>query len=101
MERLIQYSWPGNIRELQNVLERTMNKSTHPYLTEADLPEEIFQWSISGDTLLPLYNLDELQRDSIITAIHTYNGNITKAAKSIGISRSTLYRKMKKYNITF
>jgi sigma-54 dependent transcriptional regulator, acetoin dehydrogenase operon transcriptional activator AcoR len=98
IQELIQYSWPGNIRELQNILERTINKNTKNTLTVHDLPDEIYEKSHLKDSTVTL-NRHELKKQSIIHALNLFNGNISKAAKYLGIARSTFYRQMKKYQI--
>ncbi|RAK18243.1 PAS domain S-box-containing protein [Anoxybacillus vitaminiphilus] len=101
LQALIQYDWPGNIRELQNILERTLNRSTKPVLSAEDLPEEVFQMFSGQKTEEMLVHRDDIKKQSIIQALRLFNGNITKAAKHLGISRSTFYRQMRKFNIPY
>jgi transcriptional regulator with PAS, ATPase and Fis domain len=101
LEALIQYDWPGNIRELQNILERTLNRNTKPILSAKDLPEEVFQMFPGQKKAEMLVHRDEIKKQSIIQALRLCNGNITKAAKHLGISRSTFYRQMKKFGIPY
>lgn len=97
---LMQYSWPGNIRELQNILERTMNKSLKDHLTSQDLPSEIFEKKEQhkNENTIVL-DRNQLKKQAIIHALERSKGNILHAAKYLGIARSTLYRQMKKFNI--
>jgi sigma-54 dependent transcriptional regulator, acetoin dehydrogenase operon transcriptional activator AcoR len=97
---LMQYSWPGNIRELQNILERTMNKSLKDHLTSQDLPSEIFEKKEQHkkEDMIVL-DRNQLKKQAIIHALEKSKGNILHAAKYLGIARSTLYRQMKKFNI--
>ncbi|UAC47779.1 sigma-54-dependent Fis family transcriptional regulator [Bacillus aquiflavi] len=98
---LMEYRWPGNIRELQNILERILNKKEDHLLMPEDLPEEIFSTKqFKKDTGWPL-NKDDMKKQALMQSIRLYNGNFRKAAKHLGISRSTLYRQLKKYNIPY
>lgn len=101
LQALIQYDWPGNIRELQNVLERTLNRNTKSILSAKDLPEELFQPFLSQAKEEMEIHKDDIKKRSLIQALHLFNGNITKAAEHLGISRSTFYRQMKKYKISY
>lgn len=107
------YDWPGNIRELQNVVERILLVSEDGFITKEHLPREIIKTAreTSGDEAQShapwLSNRDmrkkyalEQEREQILKALDDQGGNISKAAASLGISRSTLYRKMKGYYIT-
>nr|WP_044895326.1 sigma-54-dependent Fis family transcriptional regulator [Bacillus alveayuensis] len=100
-EALIQYDWPGNIRELQNILERTLNRHTQSVLSAKDLPEEVFQMFSGSKKMEMFVHRDDIKKQSIVQALHLFNGNITKAARYLGISRSTFYRQMKKFKIPY
>ncbi|ODG89807.1 MULTISPECIES: sigma 54-interacting transcriptional regulator [Bacillaceae] len=98
---LLQYDWPGNVREMRNVIERLVLLSVEGTITIGALPPKLLQ-----STLLPTVNDDSLQDDlndfeknKIIEAIQTEEGNKQAAAKKLGISRATLYNKMKKLKI--
>jgi transcriptional regulator with PAS, ATPase and Fis domain len=100
MELLKNYEWPGNVRELQNFLERAMVKSTTSELTLDLFTEEIRGMNNSrndGPVVLP--KKDELKKKALLESIQIYNGNFSKAAKSLGISRSTLYRQLERFKI--
>ncbi|MFZ5631340.1 MAG: sigma-54-dependent Fis family transcriptional regulator [Bacillota bacterium] len=95
IETLKNYPWPGNVRELQNVLERAVNISQGPTLALADLPSDLKLAESKGSFLsMELYEQEMIKN---ILALH--NGNISRAAGELGIARSTLYRKIYKYNI--
>lgn len=102
--------WPGNIRELVNVIECMCYMSSNEVLTNEDLPAG-YQ---PGESLMntepmhnnndcpqssSLSNLDIAEQQAIENAIREFGGNITQAAKNLGIAKGTLYRKMKKYNL--
>ncbi|MDX2245989.1 MAG: sigma-54 dependent transcriptional regulator [Bacteroidia bacterium] len=95
IRKLQQHSWPGNIRELQHALERAIIMED----LESILPEEISPNPYSGAENPPEedYNLEEVEKSAIKHAISKHNGNISKAAKELGLGRTTLYRKMTKY----
>ena len=99
--------WPGNIRELVNVIECMCYMSSNETLTTEDLPAgyqpgESLVSGISPDqnqSSQSLSNLDIAEQQAIENAINEFSGNITQAAKNLGIAKGTLYRKMKKYNL--
>ncbi|MGI6488034.1 MAG: sigma-54-dependent Fis family transcriptional regulator [Syntrophomonadaceae bacterium] len=103
MER---YSWPGNVRELRNVIERMVILARGSVITVQDLPEEIVNtrgeiMDSSPDTSdeKPTLLLRDVERMTIIEALEVCEGNISEAARQLGIGRNTLYRKMKEYEI--
>ena len=91
IKALTEYYWPGNVRELQNVIERAVVLSKGRLITSKDLG-----FNRLGAEVIPL---NELKKDSIIEALNATNGNVKKAAELLGISRRTLHRYIKKYNI--
>ena len=96
LSALKEYEWPGNVRELRHTLEKAV------ILTDADVIEvENLALSMSGKLRVGsgLKTLDDIERDALINALNTYGGNIVHAAKALGITRQTLYNKMKKYGI--
>lgn len=100
MEKLVAYSWRGNIRELENVIERMVILSYEDVIKATCLPKEIsFEAVIHNNYVLPEggINLDELEKDLIIQALQRTEYNQTKAAKLLGISRHTLIYRMDKY----
>ena len=99
IERLCDYAWPGNIRELSHVIERAviLCRSTEIAESHIMLPE-------SKTTVLErqdesLRTLDDIEFDMIKKALHKYQGHISKAATALGISRNALYRRMEKYGL--
>ena len=93
---LQKYTWPGNIRELQHAVERAVILSEHTTLQKSD-----FVLSATADVApgVEAFNLDEVERKTILAAIQKYNGNLSKVAKELGVGRTTLYRKMEKYGL--
>jgi DNA-binding NtrC family response regulator len=94
--QLQQYEWPGNIRELQHAMERAVILSQGKVL----MPKDVFVKTPAQDQQLNTgYNLEEMERNIITQAMKKVNGNITEAAKELGLSRAALYRRLEKYNI--
>ncbi|QCR22437.1 sigma-54 dependent transcriptional regulator [Pontibacter sp. SGAir0037] len=99
LEKLQRYTWPGNVRELQHVLERASIMSDNRELQPDDfffMPEEEF--NVHAATTTPdAQSLDDLERDAVQRAMQKHDGNISKAAKELGLSRGALYRRLEKY----
>lgn len=95
-QQLRQYEWPGNIRELQHAMERAIILSQGKVL----MPKDVFVKNpVQDQSLNTGYNLEEMERNIITQAMKKCNGNITEAAKELGLSRAALYRRLEKYNI--
>ncbi len=100
MDILLNYDWPGNVRELNNVIERAINISTGNTLTEDLLPPEIKRDSQEYIKLWEEHpSKDILEEQLIRNYLNKYGNNRSKVAQELGISRSSLYRKMTKYAI--
>jgi len=103
LEKLKSFSWPGNVRELGNAIERAINLAANDSLLKAehfdfaDLYAEA--QAPSAQDGAPLRSLEAVEKETICNAVAFYKGNIHRAANSLGISRNTLYRKMKEYGI--
>lgn len=99
--RLTQYDWPGNIRELESVVERAVLFCTGNVLTPDCLPEE-FQ-SLSGTStkfiIPPLVPMEEIEREAIMQTLERTSGNVKKSAQILHFPRPTFYRKLKKFGI--
>jgi transcriptional regulator of acetoin/glycerol metabolism len=97
MSRLKRYAWPGNIRELQHAIERAVIMTDSDTLQESDFlyRRTLSSLSNSNDTL----NLDEVEKTAIAKALQLHNGNISKAADELGLTRASLYRRMEKYGL--
>ena len=100
MDHLLRYDWPGNVRELENVLERAINFTDAGEKIKAkNLPERI-TGSMVSRTVMPLKELmDNTEKDAIKDALLRCRNCKAKAANELGISRTTLYEKMMKYEI--
>ena len=95
LKHLTNYSWPGNIRELKNTIERGVILSNNKNLTIDNLGISGFIDLSSTNTL----NLEENEKKLIKKALQKSNGNISKAAKELGIDRNALYRRLAKYDL--
>lgn len=93
------HQWPGNIRELQNVLERAVNVATGNTIEPSDLPDFMFgsEQNLTKHTIMPL---EKYEKQLILSLMEENKGNRTKVAQALGISRTTLYRKMYEYKIS-
>ncbi|RWR12218.1 sigma-54-dependent Fis family transcriptional regulator [Siminovitchia fortis] len=97
-EALQRYDWPGNVRELQNILERAIVKGNGWKLGPEELPAELFgNFCAVVKEDLPMK--DEIKKQALVRSIDLCDGNYSRAARHLGISRSTLYRQMEKYGI--
>ena len=96
VRKLEMYSWPGNIRELQHAMERAVIMADGPTLTTSDfLLDKKPLPGIGGDVL----QKNEVEKQLIQKAVKKWEGNLTKASEEMGMGRTTLYRKMKKYGL--
>jgi len=124
MRMLLCYEWPGNVRELRNTIERIVVLATSDTVTPALLPEHIREAALEAEPpelsveealktvetslqgappaaqesadVLPL---EEVEKRAILEAVRKYPGNVSRAARKLGLSRATMYRKLAKYGI--
>ncbi len=123
LDLLAAYSWPGNVRELQNAIERAVVVAQGRTVRPTDFPSRLRSGETTGTRSAPagfdrdtspessatdsesqpaqppVQTLDEIERDAIIAALARHNGNISQVVRELGIGRTTLYRKLKRYNI--
>jgi DNA-binding NtrC family response regulator len=112
MKCMLQYDWPGNVRELENCVERAVALGADDLLDVDDLPPVIRARSLSlepAPVTIPIVSgegsglnnsdLEEIERATIVRVFEQVRGDKTLAGKMLGISRATLYRKLKRYNI--
>lgn len=90
------YHWPGNIRELQNIIERSVNLSSTGILEIASLPEDL---KSPPRCSYSKFSIPTMEKDLLEELMVIYRGNITKISNELGIARTTLYRKLMKYRI--
>ncbi len=120
MTMLCEYQWPGNVRELRNIIENAIVFTNGNTITEDCLPKHITEYHENSEEVLEkskesknrssnftieesrnfdMKLRDELEREQIIRLINEFNGNISQVAKQVGLSRTTVYRKIRKYKI--
>lgn len=103
IDKLSKYDWPGNIRELRNVVERMAVSSEGVNITTGDIPRYILEKSLVSNyktNQVGLKNIVEsVEKDVIIQMLKEAEGNKSRAAKKLNIPRATLYRKMEEYGI--
>ena len=112
LRTMMRHDWPGNVRELENSVERACALSSGPVLHLGDLPTQLQQQGLEarsaaasggeearGDGAPEVKALAELEREAILGAIRTLNGDKLQAAKLLGIGKTTLYRKLKEYGV--
>ncbi len=106
MKAMIQYDWPGNVRELENCIERAVALGDRPLIDHGDLPPAVASDSLPVETSPPhassnlsSTDLEDIERATIERVFEQVKGDKVLAGKMLGISRATLYRKLKRYNI--
>lgn len=99
IDRLQRYSFPGNVRELQYTIERALIMNDGPSLSKEDLLFSPIE-TVSQEAQEALdTNLSSLEKNTILKVIEKHHGNITRAAKELGLTRTALYRRLNKYDI--
>jgi len=105
MDQLIRYDWPGNVRELMNAVERGVVLARAEYLDNEDLAI-IQSPSQHPAEILPVIDdkdnnttLEQVEKDTILRTLENTSGNKSEAARSLGITRKTLHKKLKKYGV--
>jgi DNA-binding NtrC family response regulator len=99
-EKLLQYHYPGNVRELQYTIERAVIMSEGDVLQSKDLIFSPIESSVNVQANdVDDLNLSNIEKNTILKVIEKHNGNITKAAKELGLTRTALYRRLSKYDI--
>jgi DNA-binding NtrC family response regulator len=100
MSRMNKHPWPGNIRELQHAIERAVILSNSSVLQPEDFNFTVSAGKETDQSLaLDQYNLDEVEKLLIRKVLKKYNGNITQAASELGLTRSSLYRRLEKHGL--
>lgn len=97
------YSWPGNVREIRNVIENLLLTSSEEVVSLDELPAELLDETATVSVVPPLpdqsASLEDTERLAIARAVRSAGGNLAQAARALGVSRSTLYRKLELYRL--
>lgn len=96
LKKLSRYQWPGNIRELQNCIERAVIMCEEETIGPEDF---MLSEKLNDAALFQSYNLEAVEKMLILKAIDQHHGNLTQAAKELGLTRPSLYRRMEKYDL--
>jgi two-component system response regulator HydG len=99
MTRLIQYPWPGNVRELENCIQRALAVGAGPLIRERDLLSNVLNYVGGGSRAEEVATLQRMERQAILQALDTTGGDRVRAARLLGIGKSTIYRKLKEYGL--
>nr|NQU92366.1 sigma-54-dependent Fis family transcriptional regulator [Bacteroidota bacterium] len=95
-KKLLRYNWPGNVRELQHIIERAVIMAEGNSINPDDFMLSTVNHTTTNEGSL---NLEELEKKAIEKALLKHGGNLSNAAKELGLGRTTLYRKMEKYDL--
>ena len=99
MARLRSYNWPGNVRELENAIQRSLALAAPPEIQVRDLPTSVLNYFAPGPSAEMPTRLEELERQAILQALEATGGDRLRAARLLGISKTTIYRKLKEYGV--
>jgi two-component system, NtrC family, response regulator HydG len=99
IEKLLSHHYPGNVRELQYIIERAVIMSDGDILQAKDLLFSPIESTLVAETELAETKLSDVEKNTILKVIEKHNGNITRAAKELGLTRTALYRRLSKYDI--
>ena len=96
----MKYSWPGNVRELENAIEHAMILTPGKIIEPQYFPPEVRHMQRDGSPPVPSINMDPgTEEEKIRRALSALGGNVSKAARQLGMHRSTLWRKMREFGI--
>ena len=98
LKKLEKYAWPGNVRELQHAIERAVIMSDEKVLQAGDFV--LAQTDNDDDAVFfESYNLEDVEKTVIRKTLAKYGGNISQAARELGLTRTSLYRRLEKYGL--
>jgi len=97
--KLMRYNYPGNVRELQYAVERAVIMADGDILNDEDIVFSPIEQKTQEISDIQTKNLEDIERNAILQVLEKHHGNMTKAAKELGLSRVALYRRFKKYGL--
>jgi len=102
VQRLLRYNWPGNIRELESVIERAVLFCSGKQLDPDCLPDEFHRSRLNNSSFVipPLVPMEEIEREAILQTLERTSGNVRRSAQILRFPRPTFYRKLKKLGIS-
>ena len=101
-QALVDYDWPGNVRALRHAIERAIILSADDEIEPGDLQllETGFEAAKASVSPIPtVLNLDQMEKETILKALRKHGFNISRAARELGLTRASLYRRMEKHDI--
>ncbi len=98
-KKLMLYHYPGNVRELQYTIERGVIMADSDVLKAEDITFSPLEQQEENAQPIPTHNLDDLEKTAIEQVIQKHNGNISQAAKELGLTRGALYRRLEKHGL--
>jgi DNA-binding NtrC family response regulator len=101
LDMLFSHHWPGNVRELENAVERAVVLAKGEHITPEDLPVQLRTYAGEAHESVPGSDLNAMEKDHVAAVLRKCSGNKLKAAKMMGISRSTLYSKIRKHGLDY
>jgi len=99
LDRLIDYPWPGNVRALRHAVERAVILSENDILNDADFPPAATAGNSPSDVPEEASRLDAVEKAAIVRALERHANNVSRAAATLGLTRTSLYRRMEKYGL--
>ncbi|MGH9326787.1 MAG: sigma-54-dependent transcriptional regulator [Terriglobia bacterium] len=100
LAQVMSYHWPGNVRELENCIQRVLSLGSGPLVHLRDLPPAVLgNLKIKNEPVDEPHSLEDLERRAILNALQTAGGDRVRAAKLLGIGKTTIYRKLKEYGL--
>jgi DNA-binding NtrC family response regulator len=99
--RLVHYDWPGNIRELENTIERAIVFGSGDYVLPEDLNEDLFEKELPAEVETPVYHeaVKQAKQRIVLTALERARGNVTEAARELGIHPNNLHRLIRNLDV--